>query len=325
MPSRSNQKLKPHFLVKILEEHSDEDHPLTAKDLIDHLGHYDISAERKSLYDDIERLQVSGVPIELHKGNSNGYYISERPFEYAELKLMVDAVHSSRFLTAKKSDQLVYRIAALGGTHQATRLRRYIRSGSAKPANEGIIYALDAINTAIDSHKQISFLYFDYNYKKERVFRRDGKPYIASPVALVRSEDKYYLVAFSSKYKDLAHYRVDRMSGVEVLMEEADRDGIGKFDVESYTRSMFFMHKGESARATFVFEPDLVNVFLDRFGHGIHMKQEADGLISLNTEVTLSPTFCSWLLQFGTRAKIKEPQKVKDYFRAYLSEVQAEY
>ena len=227
MPNAPNQKLKQLYLMKILLEQTDEEHPMSVKDLIGQLDLYGISAERKSLYADIERLTDYGINVVSQKTNTVGYFVGDRQFELAELKLMVDAVQSSRFISAKKSAGLIKKIAALGSVHQAKQLNRHVFvDGQPKTINENVLYNVDAIHAAINENRKISYKYFDYNAKKRRVYRKNGELYIQTPVALCWKDDSYYLIAYSAKHDGFAHYRVDRMNNVSVL--EEPRDSIGR-------------------------------------------------------------------------------------------------
>ena len=326
MPNAPNQKLKQLYLMKILMEQTDEDHPMSVKDLIDELGRYGISAERKSLYADIERLKDFGIDVDSQKTSTVGYYVGHRQFELAELKLMVDAVQSSRFITAKKSAGLIKKIAALGSVHQAKELNRHVFvEGQPKTINESVFINVDTIHAAINGNKKISYKYFDYNAKKRRVYRKNGELYIQTPVALCWKDDSYYLIAYSAKHDGFAHYRVDRMSNVSVLDEPRDNIGRDRFDVAEYTKKIFGMYSGEIIRAKLSFDPSLVNVVFDRFGRDVFITEESDGWVTISAEVSASPVFLGWLLQFGSRAKIKEPDSLIEAMKTLISDAAKNY
>jgi predicted DNA-binding transcriptional regulator YafY len=281
--------------MKILTEQTDEEHPMSLKDLIDQLQLYGISAERKSLYSDIERLAEFGINVESRRTNTVGYYVANRQFELAELKLMVDAVQSSRFIPAKKSTELIEKIAALASVHQAKQLNRCVFVDSPKTLNESVLYNVDAIHAAINDRIKISYRYFDYNAKKSRVYRKNGEYYTKTPVALCWKEDSYYLIAYSAKYDGFSHYRVDRMSDVSVTEEPCDDIGNERFDVAEYTKTMFGMYSGELVKAKLSFDPSLMNVMLDRFGQDAAYIEEPDGWVTVSAEVSSSPVFLGWL------------------------------
>ena len=215
MPRSANQKLKLLILKDYLERQTDEDHPVSTAQLIGELERHEISAERKSVYDDMAALQQYGLDVQNRKGRSPGWFIGARAFELPELKLLVDAVQSSRFITRKKSGALIRKLEGLASVHQARQLQRQVFvDRRVKTMNESIYYSVDKLNTALSSGKQVSFQYFDYNVRKERVFRREGQRYVVSPLGLVWNSENYYLVAFDQKHEETRHYRVDKMAGL---------------------------------------------------------------------------------------------------------------
>ena len=324
MPNTPNQKRKQLYLMKILMEQTDEEHPMSVKDLIAQLQLYGITAERKSLYADIERLVGFGVNIESVKTSTVGYFVAHRQFELAELKLMVDAVQSCRFITAKKSAALIKKIAALGSVHHANQLRRQVFvDGQPKSINESVYYNVDAIHAAINGKRKISYKYFDYTAKKRRVYRKNGELYTQTPIALCWKEDSYYLIAYSAKHEGFAHYRVDRMSHVTVLDQPGDK--IERFNVAEYTKKVFGMYSGELVRAGLSFDPALVNVVFDRFGRDISITEEANGWVTISAEVSASPVFLGWLAQFGSRAKINYPDNLITAMKDLLSDAAMNY
>ena len=326
MSNTPNQKLKQLYLMKILMEQTDVDHPMSVKDLIDQLRRYGVTAERKSLYSDIERLTDFGIDVESQKTSTVGYYVGDRQFELAELKLMVDAVQSSRFIPVKKSAELIKKIAALGSVHQAKQLNRQVFvDGQPKTINESVFYNVDAIHAAINNQKKISFKYFDYNAKKRRVYRKDGELYIQTPVALCWKDDSYYLIAYSAKHDGFAHYRVDRMSNASVLDEPRDNIGKDRFDVAEYTKRIFGMYNGELIHATLSFDPSLVNVVFDRFGRDVHITEEENGWVRFSADVSASPVFLGWLLQFGKKAKILAPDSLINSMKILISDAAKNY
>jgi len=210
--------------------------------------------------------------------------------------------------------------------HQAKQLNRQVFvDGQPKSINESGLYNVDAIHEAINEQKKISFKYFDYNAKKRRVYRKNNELYIQTPVALCWKDDSYYLIAYSAKHDGFAHYRVDRMTSASVLNEARDDIGKGRFDVAEYTKKMFGMYSGELVRATLSFAPSLVNVVIDRFGRDIQITEEADGWVTISAEVSASPVFLGWLLQFGSRAKIKAPDSLIASMKALIADAVKNY
>lgn len=311
MASSSNQKLKLLYLMKILFERTDVQVPMTIAEIVESLAGYDIKAERKSLYSDMELLRQFGVDIEMQRGKTVGYYIAERQFELPELKLLVDAVQSCRFITKRKSEELIKKLSSLTSSQQAKQLRRQVFvADRAKTINETVYYSIDQIHHAIGEGKKIAFQYFDYDVKKKRVFRRRGELYLTTPVSLCWNNDNYYLIAYSAKYDDFTHYRVDRMSGVEVLDEDGDSFDKDKFNIAEHAKRAFGMYDGELVRARLAFDKSLVNVVLDHFGKDVLMLPSADGWFEISVHVSISPVFLAWVFQFGDCAEIKEPDSL---------------
>ncbi|RFZ77820.1 WYL domain-containing protein [Lacrimispora amygdalina] len=311
MASSSNQKLKLLYLMKILFERTDVQVPMTIAEIVESLAGYDIKAERKSLYSDMELLRQFGVDIEMQRGKTVGYYIAERQFELPELKLLVDAVQSCRFITKRKSEELIKKLSSLTSSQQAKQLRRQVFvADRAKTINETVYYSIDQIHHAIGEGKKIAFQYFDYDVKKKRVFRRRGELYLTTPVSLCWNNDNYYLIAYSAKYDDFTHYRVDRMSGVEVLDEDGDSFDMDKFNIAEHAKRAFGMYDGELVRARLAFDKSLVNVVLDHFGKDVLMLPSTDGWFEISVHVSISPVFLAWVFQFGDCAEIKEPDSL---------------
>lgn len=325
MPSAPNQRLKLLYLMKILLERTDEAHPLTMAEIISALAEYDVPAERKSLYNDMELLRQFGLDVQTQKSKSVGYYIGGREFELPELKLLVDAVQSSRFITAKKSRQLIQKLSALTSVQQAKRLNRQVVTAQLpKPLNESIYYSIDAIHDAITGRRKICFQYFDYDTSKKRVYRRGGAAYSQTPVALCWSEDKYYLICFSAKYDGFTHYRVDRMSHVAMSDDPGDAFDRTQFHVAEYTKGLFGMFSGTQVTATLRFDQSLVNAVFDQFGADISLRPSGTRF-EVTVEVSNSPVFLSWMFQFGHRAEILAPTELRRSMAALLLEHAAIY
>lgn len=325
MPSSPNQRMKLLYLMKIFLERTDENHPLTTAQLIDALAEYNITAERKSIYTDIALLCQFGLCIESRRNRTMGYYIDARTFELPELKLLVDAVQSSRFITARKSNELIKKLSSLTNIHQAKELKRQVvMSERPKTLNEEIYYNIDAIHTAINGRFKINFQYFDYTPDKKRVYRKDGEIYCHTPMALCWSDDKYYLICYSSKYDDFAQYRVDRMSHVQVCAEAAEKVDKGRFNIAEYTKQMFGMYAGELVRAKLRFDNSLVNTVLDRFGADLPLQACGDAF-EMTVDVSASPVFLSWMFQFGNKAEIVAPDNLRASMTALIVENAKKY
>lgn len=314
-----NQKMKLLYLMRILLEQSDEEHPLTVAAMIAALKEYGIAAERKSIYSDLELLGLFGLDIVTRKGKTYGYSIASRQFELPELKLLVDAVQSSHFITSKKSEELIKKLASLTSIHQARQLKRQVYiTERPKSINEGVYYAIDAIHCAIQEHKQLRFKYFDYDTGKNRIYRKNNQSYCQSPVALCWSDDNYYLICYSAKHNGFTHYRVDRMSDVEAADLPAEETG-KQFNLAQHAKQHFGMYNGEKVQATLYFDKSLVNVVMDRFGKNVLMHAQGEGF-TVCVSVSCSPVFLGWLFQFGTKARIIGPESLAEAMGQLLRE-----
>jgi len=323
MPRSPNQRLKLLYVMKILMEKTDEENPLTVTEIISTLATFNITAERKSIYSDIELLRQFGVDIVTRRDKAVSYYVANRNFELPELKLLVDAVQSSRFITNKKSETLIKKLSSLASREQAKQLNRQVLiAGRAKPVNETIYYIIDKIHTAINFNKKISFNYYDYDFNKKQVYRKSGALYRNTPVSLCWNEDKYYLIAYNSYYDDFANYRVDRMANIEILDEESDDYESKSFNAAEYAKRVFGMFDGETVHASLLFHKCLVNAVIDRFGNDINMKVSSsdDEWVEVSVDVSISPVFLAWIFQFGSLAAIENPEKLINAMQKLLEE-----
>lgn len=319
-----NQRLKILYLYKILVEQTDEDHSISMPEIIRQLEECGISAGRKALYEDIEALRTFGVDIISGRGSNSGYAVVSRDFELPELKLLADAVSSARFLTEAKAQRLVEKLGKLASVHQAGMLRREVCiAGRTKEQNERIYLTVDAIQRAIRERRQISFLYFRYDLHKKRVYG-SGKR-VCSPVALLWSDERYYLVANYSKYPEqLTNFRVDRMERTEVLDLPAEPPK-EPFDPETYQNATFSMFSGSPQTVKLRLTNDLVNPVIDRFGKGIaiHPDGEAHFIIRVEVRAEQPLPFFGWLFQFGEKAEILAPADLRAAYRETLQKVSA--
>jgi len=327
MAKSANQKQKLLYLLQILNGQTDEEHPLSVPQLCEKLAAYGIEAERKSIYDDLEQLRQFGVEIELIRGKNGGYYVPERTFQLAELKLLVDSVQSSKFITHKKSMELIKKLEGLTSIHQAQKLRRQVFvAGRIKSMNESVYYNIDYIHEAINAEKQIGFRYYEYTVQKERRYRHDGQEYHISPFALVWDDENYYMVGYDAAAGRLKHYRVDKMTGIRLL--DAAREGDESFrrlDTAAYSRKMFSMFAGEEETVHLRFSENLIGVVLDRFGKDITVFPREKGSFEVYVKVALSPQFYGWLFAFGDDVKILSPQSAIDGMTELLDKTKAQY
>ncbi|MCL2546161.1 MAG: WYL domain-containing protein [Oscillospiraceae bacterium] len=325
MPASPNQRAKLLYLRKILLERTDEQTPMSMPEIISALATYDVHAERKSIYTDLEILRQYGLDIEVTKGRIPRYYIGHRHFELPELKLLVDAVQSSRFITEKKSEELISKVAAFTSHPQSAALKRQIFvTGRPKSFNEQSFYSVDKIHEAINTGMKITFKYYDYNVKKKLAPRKNGALYEVTPVTLCWDSDKYYLVAYNAENKELRNYRVDRMGSVELSEHKADFDR-SKFNITRYAKQTFGMFSGEVVRATLAFDNSLVNVVLDYFGMDAKIIPKDNGRFEVSVDVAVSPVFLGWMFQFGDKAKIVSPDSLVGSMRELIKSNTAMY
>ena len=317
MPKSANQKLKLIYLLRFLEENSDEAHPVRLQAMIDELERRGIGVERKTVYSDLEALRECGYDIQQEGGD---YWLSERRFELAELKLLVDSVQASRFITRKKSGELIAKLESLASVGAAKQLQRQVYVlNRVKTMNESIYYNVDGIHAAIADGRQIRFRYFDYDVHKEKVYRRGGGDYQVSPLALTWAEENYYLVAYSPETKQLRHYRVDRMSDLRETEEPAE--GAETFRAEEiarYTSRVFGMFRGEERQLRLRFHRHLAGAVLDRFGRDVILVPDGEEHFTFTVLVAVSPQFYGWLCGFGGEAAILSPPDAAEDFRQYL-------
>lgn len=326
MPKSSNQKLKLWFLYRILFENTDEDTPMTMLQIIAELERYGISAERKSVYNDIELLVNAGVDIVSEKRDKYVYYMGSRDFQLAELKLLVDCVQASKFITAKKSNELICKLEGLASKNQASELQRQVYiSDRVKNFNEKIYYNIDVLHNAVNSRKKISFKYYRYNTISQRKFRNDGNDYVVSPYAMVYSDDNYYLLAHYSKYEGITHFRVDKMTDIKITDINIEDVTDGKLNVADYTKKVFNMYKGKTETVTFLCDESILSVVIDKFGDRVHIRKENDVRYSVTVKADISPTFFSWVFMLGDKVKLASPENVVCEYREELNRIRDMY
>lgn len=325
---RSNQKLKILYLAKILLENTDENHDITLQEIIHKLEAYDVTAERKSLYDDITQLNKFGIKTQMTQyGKTYHYKVINRDFELAELKLLVDSVASAKFITEKKSNALIKKIEHLGSTYEASMLQRQVFvSGRVKAMNNDVMENVDAIHHAISQNTQISFQYFQWNIKKKPELRKDGERYIISPWGLSWDNENYYLIGYDAKADRIKHYRVDKMLNVKV--EATKREGRNKFkelDMAAYAKKMFNMFDGEEQRVEILCKNALAGVMIDRFGKDVMMLKADEEHFKISVKVAASKHFIHWIMALGDGAKIIGPESLVKEVKEEISRLTRQY
>ena len=325
MPKSDNQKLKIFYILDYLQRNSHQDHPVRAAELLSMLERqYNIVCDRKTVYSDIAALQDYGVDIVSNPGKNGGYYIASRNFEIPELKLLIDAVQSSRFLTEKKSRELIEKLCNQCSIYDARLMRRDVLvSGRVKSMNETIYYNVDAIQDAIADNRQITFRYFDFGLDVKRKYRE--KDYQASPYGLCQDNENCYLLAHSPRH-GVTSYRVDRMADIKILNEPRTPcpELSGKALTEHANR-LFQMYSGDASDVKLRFHRSLVNVVIDRFGRDTILIPDGEEHFVFTVKVAVSPMFLSWVIGFGAKAKILYPQSVIDQCKDMCREALEQY
>ncbi len=314
-------------MKQLFERRTDDKHTLTGNRLIEILGENGIKAERKTIYDDIKTLSDSGMAIETTKdGHSNAYYLADRLFQDEELYVLADAVASSRFLTQKKSRELIRKLQQLTSDYKAKDLRRVVYvENRTKTFNEQIYYAINKIQEGIFTQSQIRFKYFEYTVEKRKQLKHGGEVYTVSPYALVWENENYYLVCYSEKHDNISRFRVDRMTQVE--MTELPRRELldEEQDKVNNLQSIYGMYGGEIMELKIQFDNSLINVVMDRFGEKTICHKNSDETFYINREVQIAPTFWGWLFQFGDKAKVLAPAEAVELAKEEIKKISDNY
>lgn len=322
MAKSPKQKLKLLYLMQYLLESSDENHPVGIDDMIRYLAQHDISAERKSLYDDIASLEMFGLDIVKTRSKTTGYYIGSRDFELPELKLLVDSVQSSKFITEKKTLSLIKKIEGLASAYDAQLLQRqvYVRN-RVKSMNESVYYNVDEISGAITQDRVICFKYYDYTVGKKRAYRKDGALYEISPFSLMWDDENYYMLGYDAQAGRLKHYRVDKMTDISSVDKPREgKSAFAEIDMAQYSKQVFGMFTGRVQSVKLRLENSLVGAVIGRFGKDVLLAPEDDGHFTFTADVAVSPQFYSWVFAFGSAAEILSPEDVRAGFLDKINE-----
>ena len=328
MPKSSNQKLKLIYLMKILLERTDETHSITMPEIIDALAAYDISAERKSLYNDIENLRVYGLDvIGTQEDRTYSYHIGNRQFELAELKLLVDSVQSAKFITAKKSNELIKKIEGFASKYEASQLQRQVFvAGRVKTMNESIYYNVDRIHAAIAENSRITFQYFQWNVDKKMELRHDGALYEVSPWSLSWDDENYYMIGYDTEAQLIKHYRVDKMLHIRMSGESREgKEHFKKLDMADYAKKSFGMFRGKETSVKMLVNNSLAGVIIDRFGKDVMMIPEDEDHFRVNVDVHVSKQFLGWVFSLGETVKIIGPDEVVEQMRGEARRLMEQY
>lgn len=328
MAKGRNQKLKLLYLMRIFLEKTDENHSISMSEIISSLEAYDVTAERKSIYDDIECLRTYGIDI-IGENNEKGYkyYVGSRLFELPELKLLVDSIQSAKFITAKKSNELIKKLESFASKYEASQLQRQVYvSERVKTMNESIYYNVDFIHSAINVNSKITFQYFNWDVNKKMVLRHNGERYKLSPWALTCDNDNYYLIAYDSKQEKIKHFRVDKMLKIEIIDEEREGVDIFKaFDMATYSKKMFGMFTGEEQLVKLECANNMAGVIIDRFGKDLSFNKISSDVFTVNVKVVLSPQFFSWLMALGEGVKLVAPDTAVEKMKKEIQSLRSIY
>ncbi len=324
MNAENSRKIKLLKMWEILKSETDEDHPISTPDLIARLEAEGISVDRKILYKDIELLNENGYEVLCERGKSNKYYVVDRSFNQPEVRILMDAVQAVSFVTEKKAEELIGKIAVLAGSRRGKLLRENItKYSTVKGTNETIYYSVDTILEAIKKKKKISFMYADYNVKRERVNRRrrdnpdEIKIYIVNPVTTFIDNDQYYLICYDDKHGGkLANYRIDRMDKVKILEEQITPNE--SVDIAKNMLQQFGMFGGDVKKVEFEADRSTIDGIFDKFGNNIRMSETKDGKLYCTVEVQVSPNFISWCCSFGKKVRVISPPSVIEKIREHI-------
>ncbi|MDO4649925.1 MAG: WYL domain-containing protein [Eubacteriales bacterium] len=328
MAAGTDQKLRILYIMNILLERTDEEHFLNATEIMQILKtEHDIESDRKTIYGAVETLKKYGLDIIQLKGKISGYYIGSRSFELPELKLLVDAVQSSKFITSKKSEELIKKLEKLTSKYEADQLQRQVFIyNRIKTENETIYYNVDLIYDSIYHNRQITFQYTEWNARKELVLKHAGELYQVSPWALSWDDENYYLIAYDEKANIIKHYRVDKIRHLTIVDEErVGEEHFNNFDLAVFAKKTFGMYGGEDESVTLLCHNSLAGVVIDRFGQDVWMVPHDKEHFRVRVDVTVSRQFFGWITGIGDQMQILEPERIKEDYRLYLKKILEQY
>ncbi len=306
-------------------ERSDESHPISTDNIIQILNdEYGYSCDRKSIYRYVDAAREFGIEVEKV---GRGYAVISRDFEAHELKLLADAIQSSKFITAKKSKALIDKLGTLTSVHEARQLHRSVHMiGSNKTDNERIYYTLDAVYEAIKNNKRVKFKYFHYRPDGSKEYRSNGADYLVSPYAVVWDDEKYYLHAYHEKYDTISSFRLDLMEDARVSkMPRLKQDVYRSYNPNDREKAAFSQFGGDARTVLLEFDNSLANAVFDQFGMDVSTTPVGEGKFRVSHSIIASPRFFSWIFGFGDKVKIVAPQEVVTEFREFISRVSGMY
>ena len=328
MPKGTNQKFKLYRLAQIMQENTDDSHYMTMPEIMVELKKYGITAERKSIYSDLKDLEQMGIEVQGEKtGKYYQYHVVNRPFELAELKLLVDAIQSSKFITEKKTNALIKKLEKMVSEYDAQKLQRQVYvSGRIKTMNESIYYTVDTIHNAISENKKIEFQYYQWNVKKKMELRHNGAWYHISPWGLSWDDENYYLVGYDSEAEKIKHYRVDKMLHIRLSSENREgKEFFNKLDMADYAKKSFGMFGGKEQTVKLLVKNNLAGVIIDRFGKNLILFPADDDHFTVNVDVHVSRQFLGWAFSLGDGIKIVGPDDVVEQMHTEIERLTEQY
>ena len=314
-----NQKLRILYIRDYLRENTNEDNPVSTDQLIAYLKSNGISAERKTIYDDVRLLQAYGDDIVMQRGKNGGYFCASREFDLPEIKMLVDSVQVSKFITEAQSINLIKKLEHLTNRFEAGELhRQVVVQNRVKTVQTNIFSNIDHISNAINNDRTVSFKYFFYNMQKKPEFKNGGARYEISPFCLLWDDENYYMVGYDAAAEKMKHYRVDRMKNVSATENpRLGREIYEKIDISSYNKKVFNMYHGDEKKVKIRFDKDLMSVVLDKFGSGTMIIPDRDGEhFTITVDVVVSKQFYSWLVGLKGQCEVLEPQEARDELAA---------
>lgn len=328
MSRGTNQKFKFTYLMKIMQAKTDDEHGLTMSQIMEELEKYGVTAERKSIYADFSYMEKFGIEIIKETvGRDTFYHVGSREFELAEIKLLIDAIQSSKFITQTKSRELIKKVKGFVSEYQAKQLQRQVYiNDRVKTMNESVYYNVDDIHTAIGQNKKIRFKYYKWDINKKLVPRHNGEWFVASPWALTWDDENYYMVAFNDWDGKIKHYRVDKMMRISVEEEKRNgKEAFKNFDMAAYSKATFGMYQGNKTRVKIEFANYMCGVFIDRFGKDITFHPVDDDRSALMVDVNVSPQFFGWIFSLGRDVKVTGPDEIVEEIKKYAKDFLANY
>ena len=329
MKQGNASKIKLVKILEILCRDSDEENYIDSTEILEKLASMGIECDRRTLYGDVKVLNNFGYEVlsEKSPGKPNRYCVVNRSFNVPELRILMDAVQASSFITPAKTEELVNKIADLGGRHRAELLRsNIVKFNTTKSKNENIFYSINEINAAIENDKKVSFEYFDFNAKHERVYRREGKRYFVNPLATIFDDDNYYFICYYGNHEGVVHFRVARMNHVQMLSDQPREAFSGEpVDIKRHKKTLFGMFQGEESLVEFQVDESILDPVFDVFGDKIKIVADENGKLRFKAEVQVSATFFGWCLSFGDKLRVTGPDEVVEKLIEYLSALTEKY